>query len=104
MLESLGCTVDVAANGDEAIARTAETRYDLVFMDCRMPVRDGYEATAAIRRRDGSRTPPIVALTANSSVEDRTRCESLGMAGFLSKPVRKHDLASAVEKFSRPRT
>lgn len=103
MLESLGCTVDVAANGDEAITRTAEKRYDLVFMDCRMPVRDGYEATAAIRRRDGSRTPPIVALTANSSTEDRTRCESLGMAGFLSKPVRKHELACAVEKFSRPR-
>lgn len=103
MLEALGCVVDVAVNGDEAIARSAERRYDLIFMDCRMPVRDGYEATAAIRRRDGSRTPPIVALTANSSVEDRTRCESLGMAGFLSKPVRKHDLASAVEKFSRPR-
>ncbi|WP_415907536.1 response regulator [Oleiharenicola sp. Vm1] len=104
MIEQLGCEVDLAQNGDEAIHRTAETAYDLVFMDCRMPVRDGYEATAAIRRRDGTRMAPIVALTANSSTEDRGRCLSLGMVGFLSKPVRKHELAAAIEKFARRRT
>lgn len=101
MIEQLGCEVDLAENGDEAITRSAQVRYDLIFMDCRMPVRDGYEATAAIRRRDGSRMPPIVALTANSSTEDRSRCLSLGMVGFLSKPVRKAELAAAIEKFAR---
>jgi CheY-like chemotaxis protein len=103
MIEQLGCDVDLAENGDEAIHLTAEANYDLVFMDCRMPVRDGYEATAAIRRRDGSRMPPIVALTANSSMEDRSRCQSLGMVGFLSKPVRKLELANTIEKFARKR-
>ncbi|MBI2514551.1 MAG: response regulator [Opitutae bacterium] len=103
MIEQLGCDVDLAENGDEAIHRTAQASYDLVFMDCRMPVRDGYEATAAIRRRDGPRMPPIVALTANSSTEDRSRCQSLGMVGFLSKPVRKTELAAAIEKFARKR-
>ncbi len=103
MIEQLGCEVDLAENGDEAITRSAQVRYDLVFMDCRMPVRDGYEATAAIRRRDGTRMPPIVALTANSSTEDRSRCLSLGMIGFLSKPVRKVELAAAIEKFARKR-
>lgn len=104
MVAQLGCDVDLAENGDEAIHLTAQRSYDLVFMDCRMPVRDGYEATAAIRRRDGTRMPPIVALTANSSTEDRDRCRSLGMVGFLSKPVRKTELAAAIEKFARKRT
>jgi signal transduction histidine kinase/ligand-binding sensor domain-containing protein/DNA-binding response OmpR family regulator len=103
MVEQLGCEVDLAENGDEAIALSAQKSYDLIFMDCRMPVRDGYEATAAIRRRDGTRMPPIVALTANSSTEDRGRCQSLGMVGFLSKPVRKAELAAAIEKFARKR-
>lgn len=103
MIEQLGCEVDVAENGDEAIHLTAQKSYDLIFMDCRMPVRDGYEATAAIRRRDGPRMAPIVALTANSSTEDRSRCQSLGMVGFLSKPVRKTELAAAIEKFARKR-
>lgn len=100
-LEALGCEVHIATNGDEAIQLTAETAYDLVFMDCRMPVRDGYEATLLIRRRDGVRTPPIVALTANNGAEDRARCEATGMVGFLAKPVRKKELAAALEKFAR---
>lgn len=101
LLKSLGCEVETAQHGDEAIAKTAATRYDLIFMDCRMPVRDGYEATTLIRRRDGARTPPIVALTANATLEDRSRCLAIGMAAFLTKPVRKKDLANAIEKFSR---
>lgn len=104
LLESLGCLVDTAENGDEAIAKSGASAYDIVFMDCRMPDRDGYQATAAIRHRDGPRTPPIVALTANSTKEDRTRCLSLGMVGFLAKPVRKQELALALEKYARRRT
>ena len=104
LLESLGCEVDTAENGHEAVAKTGIFAYDLVFMDCRMPELDGYQATASIRRRDGPRMPPIVALTANSSKEDRNRCLSLGMVGFLAKPVRKQELAAALERFARRRS
>jgi CheY-like chemotaxis protein len=103
LLESIGCAVDTAEHGAEAIRMTAAVRYDLVFMDCRMPVCDGFEATMAIRRRDGAAMAPVVALTANSTLEDRGRCLAAGMVGFLSKPVRKHELAAAVQKFAAPR-
>jgi CheY-like chemotaxis protein len=66
-----------------------------------MPVRDGYEATAAIRRRDGAAMPPIVALTANATLEDRSRCLALGMAGVLAKPVRRQELAAAIARHAR---
>lgn len=102
LLESLGCTVDTAENGAEAIEKTGQGNYDIVFMDCRMPVCDGFDATVAIRRRDGARMVPVVALTANNTLEDRERCLSAGMSGFLSKPVRKRELAAALEKFMRP--
>ena len=98
MLEALGCTVDLAKNGEEAVAFTARRRYDIVFMDCRMPVMDGYEAAAAIRRRDGDLMPPMVALTANTSVEDKRRCLALGMVDFLNKPVRKSELSQVLAK------
>jgi signal transduction histidine kinase/CheY-like chemotaxis protein/ligand-binding sensor domain-containing protein len=101
LLESLGCTVDLAEDGAEAVRRTATVRYDLVFMDCRMPVQDGFEATLAIRRRDGAAMAPIVALTANNTLDDRGRCLSSGMVGFLTKPVRKQELAAALAKFAR---
>lgn len=101
LIASLGARVDLAVNGDEAIERTAAFDYNLVLMDCRMPVRDGYEATTAIRRRDGAAMPPIVALTANTTLEDRSRCLALGMVGFLAKPVRRQELAAAIARHAR---
>ena len=93
MLESVGCRVDVACNGIEALERAAGPLYELILMDCRMPGMDGYEATAAIRAGKGpnARTP-IVALTANAMAGDRERCLEAGMDDYLAKPVRRDDL------------
>ncbi len=72
MLEKLGCRADIASNGAEAVAMTVQFRYDLILMDCQMPVLDGYEATATIRQREGpGRRTPIVAMTANAMAGDQ---------------------------------
>jgi len=89
VLEKLGCQVDVAANGQEALEMLARPPYDLVFMDCEMPELDGYAATSEIRCREGtSRHTPIVTMTAHAMAEDRERCLSIGMDDYISKPVR----------------
>jgi signal transduction histidine kinase/DNA-binding response OmpR family regulator len=102
MLERLGCVVDVAADGVEAVARAAGTAYDLVFMDCRMPRMDGLEATAEIRKgeRAGHRVP-IVAMTANVMEGERERCLAAGMDDYLSKPAGEHELRAVVERWGR---
>jgi CheY-like chemotaxis protein len=101
-LKRLGCSVDSAWNGAEAIATTAHTQYDLVLMDCHMPEVDGFEATRAIRAREaaaGAPRRPIVALTASVLEEDRRSCEVAGMDGFIGKPMRPNDLAEMLERF-----
>ncbi len=89
MLQRLGLTVDMAEDGQQAVDAWSQESYDLVLMDCQMPVLDGLEATAEIRRleqvEDKARTP-VVALTANAFPEDRLRCQAAGMDDFLSKP------------------
>ena len=89
MLERVGLTVDVATSGVEALAALECQVYDLVLMDCQMPVMDGFEATRRIRARGdlGARGRlPIVALTANAMAEDRETCLAAGMDDYLSKP------------------
>lgn len=100
MLEKLGCKIDVAANGEEALNMWREFPYDLIFMDCHMPVRDGYQATIAIRQResDGQHIP-IVALTANAMKGEREVCLDVGMDDFVSKPVKIEDLVAVLERF-----
>jgi len=97
MLEKLGCLVELACHGGEALERFAPGRFDVVLMDCRMPVLDGYEATRRIREMepDGMHTP-IVALTANAMPEDRQRCLDAGMDAFLAKPVGRDDLVATL--------
>lgn len=103
MLEQLGCSVDVAANGLQAVEALATTRYDLVLMDCEMPELDGFQATVAIRAAEGSRArTPIVAMTANAMAGDRERCLAAGMDGYLAKPVRPDDLAAAISQWLPP--
>lgn len=101
-LKSLGYSADVAANGQEALQLLAQIPYDLVFMDCQMPVLDGYSATQEIRRTEqGDRHTIIVALTANAMREDRARCINVGMDDYLSKPILKDKLATKLRYWSQ---
>jgi CheY-like chemotaxis protein len=100
LLGKLGCRVDVASNGREALDMAAQLPYDLIFMDCQMPEMDGYEATGEIRKKEGAgRHTPIVALTAAARVEDRERCTQAGMDGYVSKPVRTEQLREMLDKY-----
>jgi signal transduction histidine kinase/CheY-like chemotaxis protein len=98
LLRKLGCEVDVASNGIEALQRWAERPYDAIFMDCQMPDLDGYETTARIRAAGlRGRDIPIIATTANSMVGDRERCLAAGMTDYISKPLNLSDLKRALE-------
>jgi CheY-like chemotaxis protein len=93
MLLRLGFQTDVAGNGQEAVESVMTVPYDLVLMDCQMPVMDGFEATKMIREREGtSRHTHIVAVTANAMEGDRERCIAAGMDDYLAKPFRAGDL------------
>jgi CheY-like chemotaxis protein len=99
LLEKLGCRVDVAANGREAVEMVGLLPYDAIFMDCQMPEMDGFEATQEIRSREGSSVHcPIIAMTANAMQGDRERCLDAGMDDYVSKPIRKADLIEALER------
>ncbi|MDD5295663.1 MAG: response regulator [Rhodocyclaceae bacterium] len=100
ILQRYGCRVDVAENGQEALDILNRTPYDLVLMDCQMPVMDGLEATR--RLRSGAAPVlnpkiPVVAMTANAMEGDRKACVAAGMDGYVSKPVVAGDLLRAID-------
>jgi signal transduction histidine kinase/DNA-binding response OmpR family regulator len=100
LLKLLGCRVELAANGAEALERVRDKEYDLVFMDCQMPEMDGYEATRRIRKLPAPRNETlIVAMTANALSGDRNACFDAGMDDFLSKPVTKAVVESTLAKW-----
>jgi len=102
MLSVLGCDVDVAGNGQEGLDAIAARRYDLVLMDCQMPVMDGYAATRALRAREkeaGGGRLPVVALTANALAGDSESCLAAGMDGYLSKPFTIQKLGDVLSKW-----
>jgi CheY-like chemotaxis protein len=106
MLSRIGCSVETAADGLQALERFAPGRFDLVLMDCQMPGLDGFETTAAIRAREaeGGRRTPVIALTANAIDGDRERCLAAGMDDYLPKPFRLADLRRLVAQWSDPAT
>ena len=99
LLARLGCTVDIAHNGREALDQLARATYDAIFMDCQMPVLDGYTATRAIRAGAVSGLDPripVIALTAYAMSGDRKRCLDAGMDDYLTKPIRSAALQDAL--------
>jgi signal transduction histidine kinase/AmiR/NasT family two-component response regulator len=99
-LKKLGCTVDLAGNGREAIEVWQRNKYDLILLDCQMPVMDGYDACRRIRARelaDGLPPARIIAMTASVMPGDRNRCLEAGMDGYISKPVSIVELLAELE-------
>ncbi|MEO8452232.1 MAG: response regulator, partial [Gemmatimonadota bacterium] len=102
LLKKEGCVVDLADTGTAAVEKAQQSTYDLILMDCQMPVMDGFEATAAIRRQPGLLgTIPIVAMTANAMQGDREACLSAGMNDYITKPLDVKDLRRVLEQWGR---
>jgi signal transduction histidine kinase/CheY-like chemotaxis protein/ligand-binding sensor domain-containing protein len=107
LLEKRGHRVEIARDGEEAVAADERESFDLILMDLEMPAMDGWQATAAIRRREaatGRARRPIVALTAHAMKGHDDRCLAAGMDGYLTKPVDLEALNAAVESVRRGRT
>jgi signal transduction histidine kinase/HPt (histidine-containing phosphotransfer) domain-containing protein len=100
LLKKLACEVDVAKDGREALEKVESKSYDLVLMDCFMPLMDGFQATERIRRSDRGKNLPIIALTASIAPHDRERCLEVGMNDTISKPVRTSVLAKTIERWA----
>ena len=101
MLDTLGYKADTVNDGQEALLQLAQQQYDLILMDCQMPVVDGYQATETIRDREGLlRHTPIIGLTANAMSNDRQKCLDAGMDDYLSKPIDLEKLAKTIQKWS----
>ncbi|MBF0406287.1 MAG: response regulator [Candidatus Riflebacteria bacterium] len=100
VLQRLGCTVEIAENGLEAIQRLENNKYDITLMDCSMPVMDGFEATRKIREgKIGGENIIIVALTAHSLSGDREKCINAGMNDYITKPINPAAIRSILEKY-----
>jgi signal transduction histidine kinase/CheY-like chemotaxis protein len=101
LLEKIGCQVDVANDGIDAVEKFSQRHYDMVFMDCQMPNMDGFEAASKIRELESDHRTPIIALTANSLPEDRARSFRVGMDEFITKPVAREKLQKAIQRWGR---
>ena len=100
LLQRLGCDVDLAGDGREAVELARRRQYDLVLMDCQMPNMNGYEATEAIRATSElNRSVPVVAVTAGAMTGDREKCLASGMNDYLSKPIARPKLYQALERW-----
>ncbi|MBN2233632.1 MAG: response regulator [Opitutales bacterium] len=97
-LKKAGFRAELVANGREAIAALENGPYDIVFMDCQMPVMDGYEATRAIRKNPQIEDIHIIAMTANTMEGDREKCLDAGMDDYLPKPTRETELLATLER------
>ena len=113
MLRKLGCEVEVASDGRAGVDAAFAASFDVVLMDCQMPVMDGFQATGAIRAREAeldvelrasglpARRLPIIALTANAMQGDRERCIASGMDDYLAKPFKKDQLVELLQRWAK---
>lgn len=108
LLQNLGHTADIAANGLDVLAAVERVQYDVVLMDCHMPEMDGYEASRRIRQLEITSTPAvrrhrirIIAFTASVFDGDREKCLAAGMDDYLSKPVQVEELKAALDRAQR---
>jgi signal transduction histidine kinase/CheY-like chemotaxis protein len=108
MLKKFECVTDSAENGIEALTKTAENNYDIIFMDCQMPEMNGYDAAREIRKREKNSEPGthriIIAMTANAMTGDREKCVAAGMDDYISKPIKKATLLEMLTKHSLRKT
>ncbi|MEA2068669.1 MAG: response regulator, partial [Verrucomicrobiota bacterium] len=101
ILKKAGCEVDTADNGQDAIQQVRQESYDVVLMDCQMPVMDGFEATARIRSMHGSLGKiPIIAITAHAMKDDKQKCIDGGMDDYIPKPVSRQALIDLINKYT----
>ncbi len=98
ILKKLGHSHDITNNGQEALEALEKKHYDLVLMDCQMPVMDGFEATKQIIKKYGKDRPKVVALTASVMNKDKERCLSSGMDDIICKPINKSDVSNVIEE------
>ncbi|RUM90850.1 MAG: response regulator [Thiomicrospira sp.] len=102
LLEKMGYQADVTANGQEALEALVQTPYDLILMDCQMPVKDGYETTRAIRTLDAPLSDiPIIAMTANAMAGDDEKCYEAGMNDYMTKPINSKLMAEKIDAFAK---
>jgi len=103
MLRKLGCEIDIAEDGKQAVEKMKSRKFDIILMDCQMPNMDGFAATGAIRDLESKQNVeariPIIAVTANALPTDRERCLKAGMNDYVSKPFRLIDLKSTIERW-----
>ena len=102
MLDTLGYQADSVNNGQEALDRLAQQEYKIILMDCQMPKLDGYQATKAIRQREGERQTIIIGLTAHAMEGDRQKCLNAGMDEYITKPVDLQKLTATLQKWLKP--
>ncbi|WP_224983925.1 response regulator [Geomonas agri] len=106
MLEASGCRVSVANNGAEALEAVARRDFDLIFMDCQMPIMDGYAATRAIREQEKNapqdKRRTIIALTAHAMRGDREQCFAAGMDDYLTKPFTQAQMVALLQRWITP--
>jgi CheY-like chemotaxis protein len=101
MIRKSGGTIDIASNGVDGLKKLATKQYDLILMDCQMPLMDGFQTTRVIRGRTNNSycDIPIIAVTAFAFPEDRQRCLDAGMNDFLTKPICRRNLVSVVNRY-----
>lgn len=104
ILQRLGCVVDVAVNGVDVIKAVEQNDYDMILMDCQMPVMDGYAATMLLRKREKQcHLPqiPVIAITAHALIESREKCLASGMSDYLCKPISFSAIEAMLAKWGK---